>query len=280
MPVLPAFSRLVADSLLSETSRERLRRLHYADAGHGYDAFGLHPDVVAFGEALVAPLYDHYFRVRSRGHEHIPASGPAVLAGNHSGAVPTDAMMVWLDVLRHTEPPRVARSVADHFVPMIPMIGTFFARGGMVGGSRGNARALLEAGELLVIFPEGVPGISKHFRDRYTLQHWRVGHAELAMRHGAPVVPFAVVGAEEQMPQIGRIPLQLLGMPFVPITLTPLPLPVRYHILYGEPIPIGRDYRPDQADDPAAVREASGRVRAAVEALVAQGLSERPGVFA
>jgi 1-acyl-sn-glycerol-3-phosphate acyltransferase len=203
-----------------------------------------------------------------------------VLAGNHSGAIPTDAMMVWLDVLRHTTPPRVARSVADHFVPMIPMIGTFFARGGMVGGSRGNARALLEAGELLVIFPEGVPGISKHFRDRYTLQHWRVGHAELAMRHGAPVVPFAVVGAEEQMPQIGRIPLRLLGMPFVPITLTPVPLPVRYHILYGEPIPIGRDYRPEQADDPGAVREASGRVRAAVEALLAKGLAERPGIFA
>ncbi len=280
MPLLPAFSRLLAQAALPEAERARLARLHFADAGHGYDAFGLHPDVVAFGEALVAPLYDHYFRVQSQGHAHIPTSGPAVLAGNHSGAIPTDAMMVWLDVLRHTEPPRVARSVADHFVPLIPMIGTLFARGGMVEGSRGNARTLLEAGELLVIFPDGVPGISQPFRDRYKPQDWRVGPAELALRHRAPVVPFAVVGAEEQMPQIGRIPLKLFGAPFLPVTLTPVPLPVRYHILYGEPIPVHLDYRPEQADDPGAVREASARVKSAVEGLIAQGLSERPGIFA
>jgi 1-acyl-sn-glycerol-3-phosphate acyltransferase len=280
MPLLPAFARLVAQARLPEAERARLDRLRYADAGHGYDAFGMHPDVVAFGEALVAPLYDHYFRVRSRGHAHIPETGAAVLAGNHSGAIPTDAMMVWLDVLRNTEPPRVARSVADHFVPMIPFIGTLFARGGMVGGSRGNARTLLEAGELLTIFPEGVPGISKHFRDRYVLQDWRVGHAELAIRHRAPVVPFAVVGAEEQMPQVGRIPIPLFGAPFVPITLTPVPLPVRYHILYGEPIPTHLDYRPEHADDPGAVREAAARVKSAVAGLITQGLAEREGIFA
>jgi 1-acyl-sn-glycerol-3-phosphate acyltransferase len=187
--------------------------------------------------------------------------------------------MVWMDVLRHTNPPRVARAVADHFVPMIPLIGTFFARGGMVGGSRGNARTLLERGELLMIFPEGVPGISKPFKDRYRLQEWRVGHVELAIRHRAPVVPFGVVGAEEQMPQIGRIPISVAGLPFIPITLTPLPMPVRYHILYGPPIPVHEDYTPEQADDPAAVREAAARVKSAVASLLEEGLAERTGIF-
>lgn len=279
MSVLRPLARSIATLSLPAAEMERLARLQYADAGHGYDAFGLHPDIVAFGEALVAPLYDRYFRVESKGHEHIPETGPAVLAGNHSGAIPLDAMMVWVDVLRKSEPPRVARAVADHFVPMIPMIGTLFARGGMVGGSRGNARALLDAGELLLIFPEGVPGIAKHFRDRYKLQDWRVGHVELAIRNAAPVVPFAVVGAEEQMPQIGRIPISVAGLPFIPITITPIPLPVRYHILYGPPIPVHRDYRPDQADDPATVREAALRVKAAVQELVHQGLAERKGIF-
>ncbi|MFZ5482355.1 MAG: lysophospholipid acyltransferase family protein [Myxococcota bacterium] len=277
--MLPSLARALAAVSLPQEEMQRLSRLAYANAGHGYDAFGLHPDVVAFGEAVVAPLYDKYFRVVSRGHEHIPHTGPAVLAGNHSGALPVDGMMVWLDVLRHTEPPRVARAVADHFVPMIPFIGTLFARGGMVGGSRGNARALLEAGELLMIFPEGVPGIAKHFRDRYRLQEWRVGHVELAIRHRAPVVPFGVVGAEEQMPQIGRIPISVLGMPFIPVTLTPIPLPVRYHVLYGEPIPVHEDYRPEHADDPAAVREAAARVKAAVQGLLEKGLAERTGIF-
>src|SRR5688572_546190 len=248
MAALPSLARLIASTTLPDREMNRLARLSYADAGHGYDPFGLHPDVVAFGEAVVAPLYDRYFRVASKGHEHIPSTGPAVLAGNHSGALPIDGIMVWLDVLRHTEPPRVARAVADHFVPLLPLIGTLFARGGMVGGSRGNARALLESGELLMIFPEGVPGVAKHFRDRYKLQDWRVGHVELAIRHGAPVVPVGIVGAEEQMPQIGRIPIKVAGLPFIPITLTPFPMPVRYHIRYGPPIPVHLDYRPDQAD--------------------------------
>jgi 1-acyl-sn-glycerol-3-phosphate acyltransferase len=280
MPLLPSLANIIASAMLPDEDKKRLERLVYADAGHGYDLFGLHPDLVAFGQVLTAPLYDRYFRVKSKGHEHIPASGAAVLAANHSGAVPIDGMMVWADVLRHTEPPRVARAVADHFVPMLPMIGTLFARGGMVGGSRGNARTLLESGELLMIFPEGVPGVAKHFRDRYKLQDWRVGHVELAIRHRAPVVPVGIVGAEEQMPQIGRIPISIAGLPFIPITLTPFPMPVRYHIRYGKPIPVHLDYRPDQADDPAAVREAAARVKAAVQALLEEGLAEREGIFA
>ncbi len=280
MPPSTSIASIIASVLLPDEEKKRLERLLYANAGHGYDAFGLHPDYVAFGEVLTAPLYDRYFRVKSKGHENIPSSGPAVLAANHSGAVPIDGMMLWADVLRHTEPPRVARAVADHFVPMIPMIGTLFARGGMVGGSRGNARTLLESGELLMIFPEGVPGVAKHFRDRYKLQDWRVGHVELAIRHRAPVVPVGIVGAEEQMPQIGRIPIQIAGLPFIPITLTPFPMPVRYHIRYGTPIPVHLDYRPDQADDPAAVREAAARVKAAVQLLLDEGLKERTGIFA
>ena len=280
MPLLPSLANIIASAMLPDEDKKRLERLVYADAGHGYDLFGLHPDLVAFGQVLTAPLYDRYFRVKSKGHEHIPASGAAVLAANHSGAVPIDGMMVWADVLRHTAPPRVARAVADHFVPMLPMIGTLFARGGMVGGSRGNARTLLESGELLMIFPEGVPGVAKHFRDRYKLQDWRVGHVELAIRHRAPVVPVGIVGAEEQMPQIGRIPISIAGLPFIPITLTPFPMPVRYHIRYGKPIPVHLDYRPDQADDPAAVREAAARVKAAVQALLEEGLAEREGIFA
>lgn len=273
-------ARLLASRALSAEERERLKSLRFANAGHGYDAFGLHPDVVALGEVLLGPVYDRYFRVTSYGcADAVPATGPAVLAANHSGALPVDGAMIWLDVLRHTHPPRVARAVADHFVPMLPLIGTFFARGGMVGGSRGNARVLLEAGELLLIFPEGVPGIGKHFKDRYKLQDWRVGHVELAIRHRAPVVPIAVVGAEEQMPQIGRIPIAFAGAPFIPVTLTPLPMPVHYHLHYGAPIRTDLEYKPEHADDPAAVREAAARVKAAVQALVDKGLAERPGIF-
>ncbi len=276
--MLPAVARFLSSTLPAE-ERERLKHLQFADAGHGYDPFGLHPDFVALGEAITAPLYEKYFRVESSGHEHIPATGAAVLAANHSGAIPFDSAMIWADVVRHTNPPRVPRPVADHFVPMIPVIGILFARGGMVGGSRGNARTLLERGEMLLIHPEGVPGIAKSFKLRYKLQDWRVGHVELAIRHAAPVIPVAVVGAEEQMPQIGRIPISVAGMPFIPITLTPLPMPVRYHIRYGAPIPVQELYTPDQADDPAVVKEAAALVKRTVQAMLDEGVKQRQGVF-
>ena len=273
-------ARLFAHQKLSAAELDRVKNLRFADAGNGYAAFGLHPDVVALGLALLGPVYDRYFRVSSYGcADAIPAEGPGVVVANHSGALPIDGAMIWLDVLRHSAPPRIVRTVADHFVPMLPLIGTFFARGGMVGGSRGNARTLLEAGELLLIFPEGVPGISKPFKDRYKLQDWRVGHVELAIRHGAPVIPVGVVGAEEQMPQIGRIPIQFAGAPFIPITVPPFPMPVHYHLHYGEPIRTDRDYRPEHADDPGAVREAAARVKAAVQTLLDNGVASRPGIF-
>lgn len=280
MPFPPYVARAFTELLLPPEENDRLKDLRYTDEGHGYDVFGMHPAFVALGSAVLSPLYSRYFRVRSEGAWHIPTEGRAILAGNHSGSLPFDAMMLWMDVLRNTRPPRVARPVADHFVPMLPVVGSLFTRGGLVGGSRGNARKLLEADNLLMIFPEGVPGISKSFRDRYKLQEFRVGHAELAIRHRAPVVPVALVGPEEQMPQVGRIEgVSLFGAPFIPVTLTPLPLPVRYHISYGPPIRVDQDYEPSQADDPAVVREVADRVKAEVERLLQDGLSRREGIF-
>ena len=279
MPFPPTIAKAIS-RLGGRAVRDRAERLAFADAGHGYDRFGMHPDFVAVGDALVAPIYDHYFRVKSYGSEHIPTSGPAILAGNHSGTLPLDGAMLFLDVLRHTDPPRVARPVADYFVLALPVVSTLFARSGVVGGSRGNARALLEAGELLMIFPEGVPGIGKAFSQRYQLQTWTKGHCELAIRHGAPIVPVGIVGAEEQMPQLARLPAPKGSpIPYIPVPATLIPFPVRYHIHYGAPIPVHEDYSPDQADDPAVVAEAAARVKASVQALLEKGLAERKGIF-
>jgi 1-acyl-sn-glycerol-3-phosphate acyltransferase len=262
--------------------RGRLAALRFADEGHGYDAFGLHPSGVALGMALTEGLYRAWFRVTSSGHRNIPASGPAILAANHSGTLPFDALMLWADVVRKTEPPRLARPVADHFVVNLPFLSELFSRGGAVGGSRKNLERLLERGELVALFPEGVPGIGKRFRERYTLKPWRVGHAELAMRHRAPVVPVAIVGAEEQMPELARIPLdgvELFGAPYLPIPLTPLPLPVHYHIYYGDPLVLHERFDPARASEPEVLEEAAAVVASAVRGLIERGLRERKGVF-
>lgn len=271
-------SGLITNILGDEEISKRRENLQFNDAGHGYDPFGLHPEFIELGEALTKHLYQDYFRVISVDSHNIPTEGPAVLAANHSGTIPIDGVMIWADVLRSTNPPRVARTIADYFVPSLPVLSTLFARCGVVGGSRGNARALLEAGELLLIFPEGVPGISKRFSDRYRLQQWRLGHCELAIRHSAPIVPIGVIGAEEQMPQIGRIPLPG-PIPHIPITASPIPLPVRYRIIYGEPLRFDQEYSPNDADDPSILYAATQRVKAAVQELIDRGLREREGVF-
>lgn len=268
------------DILLGAKLAARLQRLRWRDAGHGYDRLGMCPDWVRTTVALSRPLYDLYFRVTSHGIENVPTEGPVVIACNHSGMLPLDGAMLYLDLVRNLDPPRVPRVVADTFVPLLPFIFTYFSRVGVIAGSRPTVRRFLDDGELLVFFPEGTPGIGKPFRDRYQLQGWRVGHAELAMRHRAPVVPAAVIGAEEQWPQIARCHrLRPFGAPYLPIPATPFPLPVHYHLWYGEPIELHRFCTPDSVDDPVMAEEAAALVKQAVEALIQRGLEERKGIF-
>lgn len=272
---IPFRVRALRSALVPEAVRKRLEATSIDDAGNGYDVFGAHRAGAALGHALTKPLYDNWFRVTSKGFEHIPHDGPVIVAANHSGTLPFDAMMLYADLLRHTQ--RLPRAIADRFVAGLPWVGLAFSRAGVVGGSRRNMERLLDRGELVLVHPEGVPGISKRFSERYQLQPWRIGHAELAIRFAAAIIPAAIVGAEEQMPQIARLPIRIFGAPFLPIAATPFPLPVRYSIRYGAPIRF--DHPRDAADDPQIVRAAAARVALEVQRLIDQSLAERNGIF-
>jgi 1-acyl-sn-glycerol-3-phosphate acyltransferase len=255
----------------------RPSRESFHDAGYGFDAFGLYPPVLESVVRAAGPLYEHYFRVDSVGAELVPAIGPAILVANHGGALPIDAAMLCLDVLRRT--PRIPRPITDHFVPRLPLVSTMFSRLGVVSGTRANVRWLLETGELVAIWPEGVSGPRKPYRDRYRIQDWRVGFAELALRHRAPVIPVAIVGAEESWPVLARIGVHVFGAPYLPIPATPLPIPARYHVRYGAPIDLARGRPPEVADDPKVVSDAAAEVRSELEGLLAVALASRDGVF-
>ncbi len=252
----------------------------FHDEGDGYDLFGLHLRSLARAAIIGRPLYRRYFRVASHGIEHIPAAGPAILVANHGGALPVDATMLCLDVLFRSQPLRIPRAVVDRFVPLLPFVSTAMARLGAVSGTRANVRRLLERGELLAIWPEGISGVAKSFRQRYRLQDWRVGHAELAIRHRAPVVPVAIIGAEESWPVLARVrAFHMFGAPYLPIPAVPWPLPAHYQIHYGSPIALHMDLPPDAADDPGVLAQAAARVRGAVRALIHHALTRRRGVF-
>jgi 1-acyl-sn-glycerol-3-phosphate acyltransferase len=262
----------------SSTFTRIARQAPFHDEGHGFDVFGLQPAYLARVVAATEPLYRGYFRVGATGAEHIPADGPAILVANHAGVLPVDAAMLCLDVLHRTDPARIPRAVADHFVPRMPLVSTLFARLGVVSGTRENVRRLLGRGELIALWPEGTSGPAKPFRARYRIQDWRVGFAELAIRHGAAVVPAAIIGAEESWPLLGKLrAARVFGAPYLPIPASPIPLPARYHIHYGAPIRFDRE--PAEADDPAAVAAAAAAVRAALERLIHDALAHRTGVF-
>jgi 1-acyl-sn-glycerol-3-phosphate acyltransferase len=239
----------------------------FHDAGHGYDVFGLDPDAVRRARRLCRPLYRYYFRVTSHGSHHLPAQGPGIVVANHAGVLPVDGGILWLDVLEHTG--RVLRPIADLFVSAFPVVNTVFSRVGVVNGTRGNVRRLLDDGELIAIFPEGVSGVAKPFRLRYQLQDWRVGHAELAIRHRVPVVPVAIIGSEESWPVALRLRgIRAFGAPYLPIPMSPLPLPVRYRLHYGAPLELHHGLAAGAADDPPVVRAAAERVRVALADLI------------
>jgi len=247
--------------------------MSFHDEGYGYDLFGLHPPTVDRALRLAMPLYRHYFAVESNGIENIPTQGAAILVANHGGTLPIDGAMLWTDVMHGTD--RYVRLIADRFVPRLPIVSTWFARAGVVSGTHANVRRLLERGELLAVFPEGVTGPAKPFRDRYELQDWRVGHAELAIRYRVPIIPVAIIGAEESWPVLVRLHWKLFGAPYLPIPAAPLPLPVRFRIHYGRPIELHRDHPPTDADDPACLATAAARTRRAVADLVLSGLTAR-----
>ncbi len=247
----------------------------FHDEGYGFDTFGLHLPSLVGAVRAAAPVYERYFRVDSSGIEHVPEGGPAILVANHGGVLPIDAAVLCMDIVRRTE--RIPRAVTDHFVPRLPIASTLLARLGVVSGTRANVRRLLELGELIAIWPEGTSGPAKPFRDRYQIQRWSVGFAELAIRHRAPVIPVAIVGSEESWPLLGKLALPVLGAPYVPIPASPVPLPAHFHLRYGAALTLHDD--PADADDPTVVATAAAMVREQLEQLLAGTLASRSGVW-
>ncbi|MCC6763269.1 MAG: acyltransferase family protein [Deltaproteobacteria bacterium] len=250
------------------------------------DEFGLDPEFRARVLPLFRLLYENYWRVEARGARNVPRSGPVILVANHSGALPFDATMIAY-ALEEASHPRAARFLYDRFVENLPWVPDFYRKAGGVVASRENAARLLAKGELIGLFPEGVSGLSKLYSERYVLQPFSGGCVRLALRFGAPIVPVAVVGAEEIYPLVGRLKAigNLFGAPYLPVTpffpfLGPLgliPLPSKWRIRFGRPIVLDQ-VSPGRLDA-TAIRALAERVRRCVQGMVRGLLGERDSIF-
>ena len=234
-------------------------------------------------------FYTRYFRVRTLGMENVPLEGPALLVANHSGGLPYDgAMLLWGMHKLHPQHRRVRPLVAN-FAFRVPWMVNVMARIGGVRAAAANALPLLARGELVAVFPEGLKGIGKPFRDRYQLVRFgRGGFIRLAMEAGVPMVPVAIVGAEEIHPVIGKLTrvAQPFGLPYIPVTPTfpwlgplgLLPMPTKWTIQFGAPIAPP----PPPSDDEernVLVAQETERVKRVIDGMLVRLLVERRSVL-
>ena len=233
---------------------------------------------------LLEFLWARYFRVRLLGIENIPDDGAALLVGNHSGGIPYDGAMLLHGIRRDHPRHRRVRPLVANFAFRSGWMANVVARVGCVRASMENALPILARGELVAVFPEGLKGVGKLYRERYRLARFgRGGFVRLAREAQVPLLPIAIVGAEEIHPVIGKITrfAEPLGIPYIPITPTfpwlgplgLLPVPTKWTIQIGAPIP-----PPKPGDEDGTPRVAED-VRHAIDTMIADLLAQRRSIL-
>jgi 1-acyl-sn-glycerol-3-phosphate acyltransferase len=253
------------------------------------DDFGFDPLFTERIKGAALWVYRNYFRVEVDGIRNVPATGRALLAANHAGVIPYDGAMIRTAIIAEHPKPRHARMLVVDWAFALPFASILLTKTGNVLAHPENATTLLERDELVGVFPEGVKGAAKRYRNRYRVQRLgRGGFVQVALRTGAPIVPVAVVGAEEVHPVIldARPIARLFGLPTAPITPTfpwlglvgLLPLPSKWFIAFGKPIDVSH-FGPDAATDPKLVLELSEEVREWIQDTLRQLLPRRRTIF-
>lgn len=237
----------LVSATLSTAEKSKVDRALKKLSSTGFDPWGVSPPTLMASLASTIWFYRRYFRVVTHGIQNIP-EGRCLLIANHSGQVPIDAMLVATSVLLELEPPRLVRGMVERWAPSLPFISTFFSRNGQITGDIHNAKILLENDECVMVFPEGVAGSGKTIFDRYELQKFGTGFVRLAMETKTPIIPIGVIGCEEMLPSLSKLaPLaKMLGIPYIPVLPTVVPLPTKVTIRFGEPILF--DSNPDEPD--------------------------------
>lgn len=268
---------------------DRYRKFAMRGRSAVVDEFGRDPMMSARVEPLLEFMYSKYFRVDAEGIDNVPDHGRALLVANHSGTLPYDGAIVMHAVRRDHPARRDVRPLVENFVFHFPYLGTLINRIGGVRACQENAERLLESDQLVAVFPEGVKGIGKLYKNRYKLQRFgRGGYVKLALRTGAPIIPVAIVGAEEIHPMVSKVTwfAKSVGVPYVPITPTfpllgPLglmPLPTKWFLTFGEPIDLAAEYGADAANDRILVNRLSEQIRSHIQDMINDTLERRQSI--
>jgi 1-acyl-sn-glycerol-3-phosphate acyltransferase len=261
------------------------------EAGREVDDWGRSERVFQLMEPLLDFYYRYWFRVEVEGIENVPSDGGALLVSNHSGALPPDAPMI-MQALRNEHPARrPLYMLGEDWFKGYPGVGMLTNKIGLVAAHPANAQRLLaDEGRLVLVFPEGQKGTRKLYWQRYRLRRFgRGGFVKTALRAGVPIVPIAVIGAEEAMPIFAHVPLlqRLTGLIYFPINHAfphfglaagMMYLPAKFKIRFLEPISLD-GYAPGDAEDLELVQSLAEDVRERIQTQVDSLISSRTSVW-
>ncbi|MCP5162005.1 MAG: acyltransferase family protein [Hahellaceae bacterium] len=263
------------NKLVSQDLVKQLDKIEKPVGSLGYDPWGFNVDTNQIVFSLYRAIYNRYFRVEANGVEKVPSRGPVLIIANHSGQLPIDGTLIGYSIATRDKSPRLPRAMIERFFPTVPFVGNFLNQVGAVLGDPANCAKMLENGEAVIVFPEGVRGSGKLYKDRYQLQRFGNGFMHLAMKYNATIVPVGVVGCEETIPAIANIkPLaKLLGVPYVPIAL-PVIFPAKVILNFGDPMHFDSK---DVLEDEVTARVEL--VKQEINRLIDKGLNERKRLF-
>ncbi|MBI3943852.1 MAG: acyltransferase family protein [Chloroflexi bacterium] len=253
------------------------------------DPYGFDQEIFALIKPLFSLFYKYFWRVEVSGIEHVPAYGRAMMVANHSGVLPFDGAMVMEAIWQAHPAPRLTRALYLDWFNSLPFVSTALMKTGQVAANPDNTERLLNEDQLVLVFPEGLKGAGKLYKDRYKLARFgRGGFIRTAVRTGAPIFPVAITGAEEIYPMLANAAglAQLIGFPYFPITPTfpwlgllgVVPLPSKWWIDFGAAIPTA-EYGSEAADDLTLVAELTDRVRNQIQEMLIHRLSKRRSIY-
>jgi len=242
------------------------------------DPWGFNLELCEKAMHALVPFYRSYFKVRVFGQENVK-DRPYLVVGNHTGQIPLDGMLVTLAFAMDISPPRVLRAMVERFLAQMPFLGDLTAQTGSILGDRANCEYLLDHGESILVFPEGVRGISKNTPDYYNLKSFSQGFYRIALQKRTPVLPICVIGAEEMFPLVfhAKKIASILNIPSLPISANFLPLPSLIDIYIGEEIAIPESMNSESTDK--EIKEHVFQIENTIKKMIIHGLAHRRPFF-
>jgi 1-acyl-sn-glycerol-3-phosphate acyltransferase len=238
------------------------------------DPWGFNLELCEKTLRILLPLYRSYFKVRVFGQENVQDK-PYIVVSNHTGQVPLDGMLLTIAMVIDVHPPRILRAMVERFMAQLPFIGDLTAQTGSILGDRSNCEFLIDHGESILVFPEGVRGISKNTPDYYKLRSFSQGFYRIALQKKTPILPVCVIGAEEMFPLVvhAKKLARLLKLPSLPLSANLIPLPSPIDIYIGREISIPEHLSADSAEKD--INENVFHIENTIKKMILHGLARR-----